>query len=326
MYPLHARCAIPLLAAVCRGSEGAEIMQPRHLVLALLVTAIWGFNFVCIKLALLDFPPLLLTSLRFALASVAVLFLSRPNIRWRDMAAIAGPMFLLQYVLLFTAMAVGMPPGLASVTMQVQAFFTIGLAVLILGERPGMRQLGGIACAVVGLALIASTITAGGGPVGIVDVTLAGFLLTIAAGFSWALGNVLLRRAGRHDMLATTAWLSLIPPLPALALSLIFEGPQAIVHSIGSAGLLGWGSLAYIVVISTLAGFAGWGNLLKLYPAATVAPFSLLVIVFGVISSALAFGESFAPLRIAGMVIVVAGLAVVALPWGNLRRILPRGD
>lgn len=280
-------------------------MQPIHLVLALGVALIWGVNFVVIAWGLTELPPLLMAALRFAFAALPALFLSRPKLSWPTMIAIAATLFIGHYAFLYPAMAVGMPPGLASIALQVQAFFTIAIAAVVLGERPGPRRIAGSAIAFLGLILIATTV---GG-----DVTVAGFALTMAAAISWGAGNVLLRRAGSVDMLATITWLSIVPPLPLFAMSLAFEGPTEIASALAGIGWIGIGAVLYMAFLSTTFGFGVWGHLLKLYPAATVAPFSLLVPVFGMSSAALLMGESFSWQRLAGAALILIGLAVVAL-------------
>jgi O-acetylserine/cysteine efflux transporter len=292
-------------------------MRPIHLLWAFAVTAIWGFNFVIIKIGLDSFPPLLLTALRFTLAAAPALFLERPQMPWRHLLLTGLTLFVGQYTLLFVAMNQGMPPGLASITLQVQVCFTMLIAMFWLGERPQLRQWAGAAVAFAGLAAIGSSV---GG-----DATALGLGLTILSALSWACGNLFLKRMtptrdGRPiPMLNLIVWLSLIPPIPAFALSLGFEGPSRILDALGHAGWVGFGALFYIVAFSTLLGFGIWGRLLSLYSAATVVPFSLLVPIFGAASAALVFHESFGPARLLGMLLIMSGLAIVALPVGRLR-------
>ncbi|MGK9231691.1 EamA family transporter [Inquilinus limosus] len=289
-------------------------MTPRHILLALLVAAIWGFNFVVIRIGLGNFPPLLLAALRFILAALPAVLLPRPQVPWPRMIAIGLTLFVGQFAFLFPGMLLGMPAGLASIVLQSQAFFTMLVAALALRERPTGRQIGGGAIAFVGLAVIASTADGG-------DVTAIGLALTLAAALSWACGNVLLRGAGKVDMLPMIVWLSLVPPLPLLALSAAIEGPAAIGHALASVSWTGIGTVLYLAVPTTLLGFGIWGHLLKLYPAATVAPFSLLVPIFGAASAALVLGERFGPARLLGMALILLGLAAVALPVARLLRL-----
>ena len=281
-------------------------MPFRHIALAVLVTAIWGFNFVVIRLGLDSVPPLLLGALRFVVACLPVVFVARPKVPLPLLLAIGLTLFVGQFAFLFPAMKLGMPPGLASVTLQSQAFFTIAFAAIALRERPRPRQLAGAAIAASGLIAIAATV--GGG------FTALGLALTLAAASSWALGNVLLRSAGKIDMFPLMIWLSLVPPLPLFALSLALEGWPAIAHALTHMTGIGIASVLYLAVPTTIVGFGIWGFLLKHYPASTVAPFSLLVPLFGTLSAHLVLGETFSTLRLAGMVLIVLGLAAIALP------------
>ncbi|MCE6075087.1 EamA family transporter [Agrobacterium vitis] len=283
-------------------------MKPQHILLALLVAAIWGINFTVISVGLGSFPPLLLAALRFAIAATPALLLPRPNIRWPLFIWIGATLFLGQFALLFTGMAVGITAGLASVVLQSQAFLTILIASTFLRERPTFRQITGTLVAFAGLVVIADT--AGG-----TDFTMTGLGLCLAAALCWAVGNVLLRRAGTAvDMFALMAWLSLIPPIPLLGMSLIVDGPATLGHAMQAMSWGGVGTVLYIAVLSTTLCFAIWGQLLKKYPASAVAPFSLLVPIFGAASGALFLGEKFETTRIVGMIMVTTGLVVIVIP------------
>ena len=282
-------------------------MKFRDILIALLVAAIWGFNFVVIRAGLASMPPLLLVALRFLVAALPAALLPRPAVPWPRLLAVALTLFIGQFALLFTAMAVGMPPGLASVALQSQAFCTVLIAALVLRERPTPRQILGTLVAFAGLLAIGSTVGSGG-------VTAAGLLLTLGAALCWGAGNVLLRGVGKVDMLGLMVWLSLIPPVPVFALSWAMEGRAAVVGALVNMTWLGAGAVLYIAMISTLVGFGLWGALLKRYPASTVAPFSMLVPLFGAASAALVYGERFGPGRLVGMALILVGLAVVALP------------
>ena len=289
-----------------RPSRWSILLQPRHIALAVLLSVFWGLNFVVITLALTNFPPLFLATLRFAIAAVPVFFLPRPPIGWPMLIAIGATLYLGQFATLFPAMAVGMPPGLASIALQVQAFITIAIAAAILREWPTRRQVAGGVVALAGLALVGTTVGANG-------VTLVGFLLLTGAAVFWAIGNILLRRVGKVDMLSLTSWASLVPVVPLFLLSLAFEGPERIGAAVAGATWLTVAALLYIAVVSTIFGFAAWGQLLKHYPAATAAPFSLLVPVSGTLFAFLIVGETFGPIRLLGMAFILAGLAILVL-------------
>jgi O-acetylserine/cysteine efflux transporter len=286
-------------------------MRPSHIALAVLVAALWGFNFVPIRAGLDDYPPFLLLALRFGVAAVPALFVPPPALPWPRLITIGLVHFTAQFSLLFLAMAHGMPPGLASLLMQSQAFFTVLFATIVLRERPSARQGFGMALALGGVGLIALGI---GG-----DATYLGLGLTIAAAASWACGNIMVRGLGKIDMLPFVIWASLVPLLPALVLSLIFEGPEAIIRALTHPSAAGLASLLYLGLLSTVVAWAIWNHLLKLYPASIVAPFSLLVPIFGAGSAALVYGESFDRYRLGGMVLILSGLAVISLRLPRLR-------
>ncbi len=275
-------------------------MAPRDLALALLVVAIWGFNFVVIKVGVADVPPLLLTALRFLFVAPFVLIIAPPRTSAGIVIAFGLTLGVIKFGLLFVSLKAGMPAGLSSLVLQMQAFFTIGLAFALLGERPGPIQIAGCALAFAGVALIAAAQPAAG---------LVPFALVVAAAFFWGLSNIIAKRAGSVDMLSFIVWASLVPPLPLIALSLVFEGPQAIADALIAPTLTGIGAVLYLAYPTTLFGFAVWNRLLGTYKAATVAPFSLLVPVFGIASGALVLGERIGPAVIAGGALIVAGLA-----------------
>lgn len=276
-------------------------MKPSHILMLVLVAAAWGFNFVIIKLGLKDLPPILFSALRFSFAAVPlVFFIKKPQVPWRIIIGIGLVLGVVKFSLLFIGMDIGVSAGLASLLLQSQAFFTVILAMLLYGERPRPLQYAGILIAFLGMALIAGTVDQ--------SFTLTGLALVLAAGLAWACSNMLMKKAGQVDMLQLIVWVSLIPPLPLLAISLAFEGPGRAVEALTNMTWTGAGAVAYIAYIATIFSFAIWGQMIRRYSAAIVAPFSLLVPVFGMTSSALVLGEAFGPLRIFGAGIVVCGL------------------
>ena len=283
-------------------------MRPLHILLAVSVAAVWGFNFVAIKVGLRDMPPLLFTALRFVLAATPLLVLGvkgGPPVAWRYILGIGLVMGALQFALLFGGIDAGMPAGLSSLVLQSQAFFTLLFAALLLGDRPGPRPLVGMAVAFAGIGLIAWEMQAGG--------SLLGLGLVIAAAVAWGAGNIIMKQAKAPDLFRLMLWVSLVPPLPLFLLSLGLEGPERIVQAITGLTWPGFASLAYIAAGATLFGFASWGFLLRHHPASLVAPFSLLVPIFGMSSGALLLGEDFSPVKVAGAVLVFGGLAITVL-------------
>jgi O-acetylserine/cysteine efflux transporter len=278
-------------------------MRPVHVALAVLVAAIWGLNFVIIEVGLHDFPPLLLSSLRYALASLPILLLrGGAGVPWRWVLAVGVVIGVVKFSLLFVGMDVGMPAGLASLVLQVQAFFTLGFAAVLLRERPHVTQAAGLVLAAAGLALVASRLDG--------DATPVGFALVVLAAAAWGLGNTAIKRAAPADPLRFMTWMCLIPPLPLLALSLSFEGPAAVGDALAGIDLGGLGAVAYIAFAATTVGWGLWAYLMRSYSAGTVAPFSLLVPVFGLGFAALLLGEALTARVVVAAVLVVSGVLV----------------
>ncbi|MFJ4774938.1 EamA family transporter [Streptomyces sp. NPDC088762] len=281
-------------------------MRPVHTALAVLVAAVWGFNFVVIEIGLGHFPPLLLSALRFLVAALpAVFFVGRPKVAWKWILGVGAALGIAKFGLLFTGMAAGMPAGLSSLVLQIQAVFTAVLAALVLRERPGrVRMLGmGVALAGIGVAAVDRGIA---GPV-------TGFVLVVAAAACWGISNVLTRRASPPDALNFMVWVCTVPVLPLFALSLLLEGPERDLAALRSLDWSGAAVIGYVAWISTVFGFGAWGYLLRRYPASAVAPFSLLVPVFGMSSAALVLGESVSGPRWLAAVLLVGGVALTSL-------------
>ncbi len=287
-------------------------MKPIHILLGVVMAAMWGFNFVVLKVALHDVPPFLLTAIRFTLSCLPVFFLPRPRgLLLKPMVIVGLTTFLGQYVFLFAAMAHGMPAGLSSVTLQLQVFITIFLSVVVLGERPILRHYVGGTIAVAGLLSIAATVGSG------TTIPALAMVLIVLAAASWAYGNITMRQAGpsgQFGTLAGVAWTNLVPIVPAFALSLTIEGPERIVTTFQNMSMLTVAALVFVVVCSTWLGFVIWGKLLATYASSTAAPFALLVPVFGALSAYIVLDETFSNMRLLGAALILVGLMVILLP------------
>jgi O-acetylserine/cysteine efflux transporter len=211
-------------------------------------------------------------------------------------------MFAAQFALMFVGMKLGMSAGLASLLLQFQVFVSLALSVVMLGERVRAVQIGGTVVAAGGFVLVARH--TGG------DTTVAGFICVLLAAVSWAFANVTSRRLGKINPLALVVWGGLVVPLPMGLASLVFEGPAAIAHGLTHAGAAAWLSVAYTVYLSTLVAYTLWSWLLSHYPASTVTPFTLLVPIFGMLTSALFLGEALPGWKIQAAGLVLTGLAL----------------
>ena len=280
-------------------------MTKRHIILAVLAALIWGATFPVTEAALQTTPPLLFAALRFSCAAVFVLVVPFPKASWLALIAAGLLLGAGQYGFLFVAMANGVPPGLASLLVHTQAFFTIIIALLVFREGVNLRQLVAIGLAVAGLGLLAMERDEG--------TTLFGLALVLVAALCGAAGNNVLKSLSKADMLGVAVWMSLAPPLPLLGLSAAFEGPQGLLENLANIGWVALAALAYSALLATVAAFAIWGRLLASYPASQVAPFFLLVPVFGIGLSVLLLGESFSAGKVMGSLLIFGGLLLAML-------------
>jgi O-acetylserine/cysteine efflux transporter len=287
----------------------ASSLPFRRLLLALLIVTIWGSNFVAIKLALNDLPPLLLCTVRFVFVAIpAVFFLKRPAVPLRQLLVYGFSMFAFQFGFMFLGMKLGVSAGLASLILQFQVFVTLGLAVAFLKETVSFPQIAGALTATAGFVVVG--LNTGG------DITAAGFTCLLLAGVSWAIGNFTSKRLGKVNPLALVAWGSL-PVSGAMATaSWVFEGPGRIVHSLTHVGLTAILCTAYTVYFSTHIAYSLWSWLLARHPATTITPFALLVPVFGMLSSAVFLGEPLPGWKLAAAALVIAGLSLTIFGAG----------
>jgi O-acetylserine/cysteine efflux transporter len=280
-------------------------MKPTDVGLAVMVAVIWGLAFVASRIALDEFSPALMTTLRFAIAALPCLFVRRPDVSWPTLIAISFTLFLGQFLAQAYGIAHGVPVGLSSVIVQSQALFTVVLAAAMFGEVPTRTQAAGIAIAAAGLLMICGTVG--------YDFGVGAFAVLMISPVSFAIGNLLLRRAQDVPMFDLFAWLCLVAAVPLAVLTLVNDGVVPTWHALSHMSRTGLFCVLGLGGVSTSIAYWLWGRLLRDYPAAQVVPFALLVPFVGSAASSVVFGEKFGPLRLAGMVTVVAGIAVMLL-------------
>lgn len=285
----------------------------RHILLALAVVAVWGTNFVVIRVALDELPPLLFATLRFTFALLpAAFFIPRPAVGWRHLAAYGVLIGFGQFGLLYIAMNGFISPGLASLVVQSQVFFTIGLAMAFSGERVRPFQVAALVLATIGIGVIVEH--------GDSSATPLGLGLVLLAALSWGCGNHVAKASGARNMLAFVVWASLFSIPPLLAGSLLMEGWPAIRAALVQAGPEAWGAVLWQSVGNTLFGYAAWGWLLARHPAATITPMAMLVPVFGMGASAILLGEPLPGWKLWAAALVIGGLAINVL-WPMAARL-----
>ena len=280
-------------------------MKPADILLAIGVAVTWGLGFVASRLALNELSPALMTAMRFGIAALPCLFVRRPNVRLSTLILISLTLFFGQFLSQSYGIAHDVPVGLASVIVQSQALFTVAFAAITFHEIPTRAQIIGIAVATLGLLLICGTVG--------YDFTVGTFAILMISPISFAVGNLLLRRARNVSMFDLFSWLCLVSALPLFVLSAATDGPKEAWHSLLNMSPIGVASIVAIGALSTSIAYWVWGGLLRDYTAAQVVPFALLVPFIGAGASSIVFGETFGPLRLGGMLTVVLGIAIMVL-------------
>ncbi|AZL11947.1 EamA family transporter [Brevibacterium aurantiacum] len=281
-------------------------MSFKHCLLAASVAVMWGLNFLAIDLSLDQFPPFFLVALRFAvLALPALLFIPKPDVKFRWIVGYGLGFGLLQFLFLYWAMAAGMPAGLASLVLQASGPFTVLLGMTFLRERVRGSQMAFLIVAMAGLGVVGWQRLDS-------SASFLPFLLTLAGGLGWAIGNICNRQAHSVEPVKFTMWMSVIPPVPMLILSLFVEGPSTIGHSLTTlltpTGWLGIAGLVYTVVIATILGSGIWSWLMSRNPAGVVAPFSMLVPIVGMSAAWFFLGETVSFGELCGAALVIIGV------------------
>lgn len=278
-------------------------MKLHHLLLAILITAIWGFNFSVIKLGLTSVDPLILAGIRFALCALpAILFIPRPNVAWR---------YIIGYGLVFgiglwgvvnLGIKSGLSAGIASLVLQFSAFFTILLGGWVFKEKVTRYQLAGITIALGGLSSI----------IFIVDgsVTVAGLALVLLGAVAWSVANVLIKKAKTTQVFAFLVWSSAFAPIPLFLLDYAVNGTQGYTALVTQLDWRAVSSILFQVYPNTLFAYWVWNSLLQQYPVSTVAPLSLLVPIFGMLGSMLIFNEHLSLMKVVAVLLIVSGLVV----------------
>ncbi len=292
-------------------------MKRKDSIFAFLVILIWGANFTVIKLGLDGVPSMLLVVLRYAITSLAVFFVKKPNTDWKYIILYGLSVGVGQFSCLFYAMEIGMPAGLASILLQLQAFISPFLALLFLKQKIKTKQLIGFAIGAIGLFIIGI----GSGTTGVTAIPINALLLTICAPFFWSLANIIAIFASEKassknetlDMLGLVVWSSLIPPIPMLVIALIVDTPSTLLNAVINLNAMSVFSVVYLSLGATLFGYGMWNMLIAKYTISKIAPLSLLVPITGLLTARIVLSEQLSKMQWTGVAIILAGLILTSL-------------
>lgn len=281
-------------------------MPVRDMLLALFVMVLWGLNYIAVKLGVAEFPPLLLTTLRFALVALLLVPFYRIT-----RAQVPGVLLLsftfgtAHFALLFVGMQMT-EAGTSALLLQLGVPFSTLLGVAFLGDRLGIWRVSGLLVAFAGAAVLAW------GP------SVPAFkpaALLIVASFAWAVSNLLVKKVPSINPVALTGWMSLFAVPQCLVWTLLFEHGQ--IAAIEQASLVAWGAMLYTAIGSSIVAYGLWYWLLARHPVSQVVPISLLNPVFGVVAGALVLGETIGMEKVLGGVLTLGGVGVIL--WRQAR-------
>jgi len=282
-------------------------MTKKHQLLAFLVAFIWGTNFVFIKYGLEELPPFLFATLRFLLVAIPfVFFLPKPKVSWGLIAAYGVFIGFGQFGLMFFAMQNDISPGLASLAIQMQVFFSILLAIIFFKESVVRIQWLALLISFAGIGIIASNV---GG-----QTTLFGLVLILTAAMSWSFGNMTVKKAGNVNIIAFLAYSSLFAVPILAAMSLYFEGWSLIATSLQSASITSVYVVLWQTIGNTLIGYGLWNFLLSRYSASIVTPWALLVPISGMAASSILLAEPMPLWKLIATFLVLSGLGINIYP------------
>jgi len=290
-------------------------LSQKHLLLVLFIVLIWGVNFIAVFIGLKGLPPFLLCAIRFGLAALPWVFiLPRPKAPLKWIIGYGLFNFAMQFGLLFTGIHLGLSPGLSSLILQVSVFFSIGLSFLFFQDKPSPLKICGSLISFIGIGVVAVHIDSGS--------TFIGLLLTLAAAFSWAAGNMFTKKVNAESPLSLVVWGNLIA-FPFMAVTtIVLEGPVLIMSSLQNMSWATVLAVIYIVYVSTHVGYGAWGFLLKSYSASIVVPFTLLIPVVGFLSSAVFLGEELPSWKLWASFFIMGGL-IFGLLEKQITKLLP---
>ncbi|MGM4988442.1 DMT family transporter [Tardiphaga sp. 841_E9_N1_2] len=272
-----------------------------QIVCAVMVPLLWGYQFVVIKVGIVEFPPLFFLGLRFlAMALLLVPFVKKPaRQELSPVAAISVFLGGLNFGLFYVGLGLG-SGSISAVAYQLATPFTILLAWPLLAERPSLITSSGVLLAFLGVVVLA----AGPG----LSANAIPILLVVGAALAFAVANVLTKRHGPFDPLMLTGWSSLFTVPQVMLMSFVLEDGQ--LTSLVAADERGWLALAYTVFIGGIVGFSLWFWLIARCTMGRVAPFGLLLPVFALISSVLFLDEHITPTLIVGALLAISGVAI----------------
>lgn len=279
------------------------------------LSALWGFQQVAIKLAAPDVPFVLQGAIRSAIATALLLAWARVrgiSLWSRDgtlgAGLLAGVAFGAEFALIYAGLAFTSAARMVVFVYLAPCLAALGLALLVPGEAMRPLQWVGVAAAFAGIALAFSDGFASAG-----GATSIGDAMGVLAAVMWAATTVLIRATRLARATATKVLfyqLGVSALLLAVASPLVDRPGGATFTAVAAA------SLAYQSVVVAFASYLVWFWLLTRYLGGRLSVFAFLAPLFGVAFGRLVLGDPVSPAFLGAAAMVGAGIALVNAPRG----------
>ncbi len=279
-------------------------MALAHVILLVVVTVVWGFNFAVVKVGLGLVPPIAFVALRFAIVGLLLLpFLRLPQKRFGELVLLSVLLGVVHFSLMFTGLR-DLDVATSAIAIQLQVPFAAILAAIFFGDRMRWRRISGMAIAFAGVVLIAGEPRLHG--------DMLPLLLVIGAACTWAGANIMIKRLGDDvSVFGLNGWVALLAA-PQLAL-LSWAAETDPLGAILSAGWPLWASIAFQSLLVTVFGYGVWYYCMRRYPVNQVMPLTLLVPLFGVMSGVIYFDDRLTLPMLIGGLCTIAGVAIITI-------------
>ena len=266
---------------------------------AILVTAIWGFNMVGMKAVLTDMDPLLFTSARFLLLAIVLLpFVKISKSQLRPLLPIALVMGLGHFYLLAVGLSI-VPGVVASVCFLLAAPFSALLSYLFLNER--ITQIQTLAIIIATLGAMLPTLLSGQS-----DLQW-GMLIIILSTFMWAIGNIQIRKLKQLSVLSIQFWIAIITAPLCFSAYLLQADDTPILPQFTTITIM---TLFYVVLCSSILSYSLWYGLIHRHGMSRVAGFILLQPIYTFIFGYLLLGEILTFWQLVGSSVTLFGVYV----------------
>lgn len=277
-------------------------MTPKAYVAALVVVAIWGFNFVVVKTGVTAMPPLFFTAIRFAGVALLLAPFFRPaRSTLKGILLLSVVLGVLHFGLLFTGLS-GVDAATGAIAIQLTVPFSAIMAAVFFNDRLGWKRGAGMLLAFGGVAVLA------GEPTLPQPLPL---VLVVLSALAWAVAQVVIKRIGAINPLALNGWVALFAAPQLFVLSLLLEEGQ--VEAAVNAPWQGWAAWAYVVFGASLLAYTLWYRLIATYDINRIVPFTLLAPFIGVFAGVMVLGEPFTIQKVIGGALTIVGVAIIQM-------------